>query len=94
MVALKEVIKCIWQPVIKIFMHKFNYLKLNSLFIVKMLSFFITVFMSFSFLALNANQMTLFVVLESLNQCFVVETPGRNTVLKITLNHTTIEQLK
>ena len=59
-----------------------------------MLCFFITAVMSSSFLALNANRMTLFVVLESVNQCFVVETPGRNTVLKVTLNHAIIEQLK
>ena len=56
-----------------------------------MLCFLITAFMS-SFFALNANRMTLFVVVRNL--CFVVETPERNTALKVTLNHATLEQLK
>ena len=33
-------------------------------------------------------------VLEPVNQCYVVETSVRNTVLKVTLNHDIIEQLK
>ena len=56
-----------------------------------MLCFFITAVISSCFLSLNANRMTLFVVLESVNRCFVVETPGRNTISKVTLNHATIE---
>ena len=42
-----------------------------------MLCFFVTAVMS-SFLAINANRMTIYCGLESVNQCYVVETPGRN----------------